>query len=194
MVIETILNDGTPIAIRRVRAEDEERLKEGIAKLSPRSRYLRFFSGMKAAPQGVIDKLVAVDGHDHIAWGAERTDVQERPALGIVHAFRDEDDPQNAEFSVAVLDEYHGQGLGRLLTAVLLLDASREGYREFTVSILSDNQGALSLARSLGAERTGASGIVTEFEIEIEAAIAALRQTADVPGLPAIFAAFEGAR
>lgn len=191
MVIETILNDGTPIGIRRVRAEDEERLKEGIAKLSPRSRYLRFFSGMKAAPQGVIDKLVAVDGHDHIAWGAERIDLPDTPALGIVHAFRDEDDPQIAEFSVAVLDEYHARGVGRLLTAVLLLDARREGYREFTVNILSDNQGALALARSLGAERIGASGAVSEFEIEIEAAIAALRQVDDVPGLPAIFEALD---
>lgn len=190
MDIETTLNDGTPIHIREVRAQDEDRLKDGIAKLSNRSRYLRFFSGMKEPPQSVIDKLVDVDGHDHLAWGAERADLDEPVALGIVHAFRDKDEPRVADFSVAVLDDYHGLGLGRILTAVLLLDARREGYCEFMVQILSDNAGAMSLARSLGAERHGPSGIVTEFEIEIEAAIAAMRATGDVPGLPAIFKAF----
>jgi GNAT superfamily N-acetyltransferase len=191
MAIDTILNDGTPIRIRRVRAEDEERLKQGIASLSPRSRYLRFFSGMKTAPQGVIDKLVSVDDHDHIAWGAERTDLPERPALGIVHAFRDEDDPQTAEYSIGVLDDYHGRGLGRLLTAVVLLDAQDEGYREFAVDILGENTAALYLARSLGAQRQGADGTVTEFEIDIAEALASLRKVDDVPGLPAIFAAFD---
>ena len=51
MIIETHLNDGRPVCIRELRREDEQRLKEGIARLSPQSRYLRFFSGMREAPQ-----------------------------------------------------------------------------------------------------------------------------------------------
>jgi len=190
LIINTALNDGTPICIRRVTADDEQRLKDGIANLSKRSRYLRFFSGIKTPPQGVIDKLIDVDGYEHLAWGALRTDVGDSPALGIVHAFRDEHDPVNAEYSVAVVDEYHGQGLARLLTAVLLLDCYREGLRELTVHILAENKPALALTRSLGGERQGQDGSVTEFDIEIAAAIDTLKAEQDLPGLAEIFARF----
>lgn len=186
MAIDTILNDGTPICIRPVTAADEDRLRSGIAKLSKRSRYLRFFSGMETPPQGVIDALLDIDGHDHIAWGALRSDLAEKPALGIVHAFRDGDDPHSAQYSVAVIDEYHGRGLARLLTAVLLLDCRSEGLEELHVHILSENASALSLTRSLGGRHLSFEGNVSEYRIHIEAAIRSLAQQDDLPGFGAI--------
>ena len=191
MIINTILNDGTPICIRQVREDDEQRLKDGIAALSKRSRYLRFFSGMRVPPQSVIDKLIDVDGRDHIAWGALLSKAEGHPAIGIVHAFREKDDPHSAEFSVGVIDEFHGRGVGRLLTAVLLLDCWHERYSELHLHILADNSGALALARLLGAHQQGSDGPVIELEIGVEDAIEALRQVEDVPGLPPIFRAFE---
>ncbi len=190
MTIHTHLNDGTPVCIRRVRREDEARLRNGIAQLSPQSRYLRFFSGMREAPPQVLRVLASPDGHDHIAWGALRSDLPDTPALGVVHAFRDADAPEMAEFSVAVIDAYHGRGLARLLTAVLLLDCAREGLSQFTVHILPENRPALALARSLGAEGAGYEGGVTILHIDIAAALDALRAEADVPGLAAVFAQF----
>ncbi|MEE4152970.1 MAG: GNAT family N-acetyltransferase [Erythrobacter sp.] len=190
MIIDTALNDGTPICIRPVNAADEERLKEGVARLSPRSRYLRFFSGMRALPQNVVDKLIDVDGHDHIAWGALRRDDPKTPALGIVHAFREEGEPDVAQYSVAVIDDYHGLGAARLLTAVLLLDCQRQGYRELLVHILAENAAGRAFARSLGAERQRADGNVIELDIGIAEAIEILRRDEDVPGLAAVFAAF----
>lgn len=190
MTIHTHLNDGTPVCIRRVRRADEARLKEGIARLSPQSRYLRFFSGMREAPPQVVRVLASPDGHDHLAWGALRSDLPDTPALGVVHAFRDKDDPDAAEFSVAVVDDYHGRGLARLLTAVLLMDCAREGFERFTVHVLPENRPALALARSLGAEGVGYDGGVSVMEIDIAAALAALRAEADVPGLAAVFDQF----
>lgn len=192
MIIDTQLNDGTPVCIREVRKDDEQRLKDGIAELSPQSRYLRFFSGMGEAPQGVVDALVTVDGHDHIAWGAIRTDLPELPALGVVHAFRDKDDPASAEYSVAVIDAYHGRGLASLLTAVLMLDCRREGLAHLLVHILPENAPALTLARSLGARYRDLEGGVMRFDIAIDEALAALRKETGVPGLAAVFAQFEG--
>jgi len=190
MIIETQLNDGIPVCIRPVGKDDEQRIKDGIAQLSPQSRYLRFFSGMREAPPQVIKALVTVDGHDHIAWGALRSDVPGSPALGVVHAFRDPEQPGIAEFSVAVVDDYHGRGLARLLSAVLLLDCQREGLAHLAVNILPENRPAISLARSLGAQHTALEAGVSAFDIDIAEALAALRQEADVPGLAAIFAAF----
>lgn len=193
MIIETQLNDGIPVCIRAVRKDDEQRLKDGIAKLSPQSRYLRFFSGMREAPPKVLEALITVDGHDHIAWGALRTDLPGTPALGVVHAFRDQDDPGTAEFSVAVLDEYHGRGLARLLSAVLLLDCAREGLAHLAVNILPENRPAIALVRSLGAQHTAIEAGVSEFDIDIAEALEALRAETDVPGLPAVFAQFAAA-
>jgi ribosomal protein S18 acetylase RimI-like enzyme len=190
MIVETRLNDGTPVCIRRVRKDDEDRLKAGIASLSNRSRYLRFFSGMKEPPQVVIDRLLEVDGHDHIAWGAIRNDIPEAPALGIVHAFRELDDPDSAEFSVAVIDGYHGRGLARLLTAVLLLDCRDEGLEELAVHILAENDAALALTRSMGGQLEGQERGVYSFAIEIEQALEALRAEPDTPGLKDVFAQF----
>lgn len=190
MIINTQLNDGTPVCIRRVRREDEVRLKDGIAQLSPQSRYLRFFSAMREAPPQVLRTLASPDGHDHIAWGALRSDLPDTPALGVVHAFRDKDDPEAAEYSVAVVDEYHGRGLARLLTAVLLLDCADEGLEQFIVHVLPENRPALALARSLGAEGVGYEAGVSMLEINIAEALAALRAEADVPGLAAVFEQF----
>ena len=192
MIIDTKLNDGTPVCIREVRKDDEQRLKDGIAELSPQSRYLRFFSGMREPPQGVVNALVTVDGHDHIAWGAIRTDLPELPALGVVHAFRDKDDPASAEYSVAVIDAYHGRGLASLLTAVLMLDCRREGLDHLLVHILPENTPALTLARSLGARYRDLEGGVMRFDIAIDEALAALRNESGVPGLADVFAQFEG--
>jgi L-amino acid N-acyltransferase YncA len=108
----------------------------------------------------------------------------------VVHAFRDQDDAQAAEFSVAVIDAYHGRGLARLLTAVLLLDCAREGFGRFTVHILPENRPALALARSLGAQGVGYAGGVAELAVDIAEALAALRVERDVPGLAAVFDQF----
>jgi RimJ/RimL family protein N-acetyltransferase len=190
MAIHTALNDGTPVCIRRVNRADEARLKRGIAQLSPQSRYLRFFSRMPEAPPHVLRLLASPDGHNHLAWGALRSDAADTPALGVVHAFRDQDDPDAAEFSVAVIDAYHGRGLARLLTAVLLLDCAREGFERFTVHILPENRPALALARSLGAQGLGYAGGVAELAINIPAALETMRAQSDVPGLAAVFAQF----
>lgn len=192
MTIHTHLNDGTPVCIRRVRREDEARLREGIARLSPQSRYLRFFSGMREAPPQVLRTLASADGHDHLAWGALRSDLPDMPALGVVHAFREKEDPDTAEYSVAVVDDYHGRGLARLLTAVLLLDSAREGLNHFTVHILPENRPAMSLARSLGAEGMRYESGVSVLDINISEALDALRAETEVPGLAAVFAQFGG--
>lgn len=190
-VIHTRLADGLPVCIRRVRPADEERLKAGIALLTPKSRYLRFFSGLREAPQFVVDRLVNVDDHDHIAWGALRTDVEGAPALGVVHAFRNVDDPTQAEFSVAVIDAYHGRGLARLLTAVLLIDCRNQGFERLLVHILAENFAARSFVRGLGGKRIERNGPVEMSEIDIPKAITRLRENQELDALVPIFAHFD---
>lgn len=187
MVIETQLEDGRAVCIRTIRPDDVELMRVGIGRMSDRSRYLRFFSGAKEPPPWVLERLLDADGDHHIAWGAIDSDDPEKPAVGAVHAFRDEDDDECAEFSVAVIDDYHGLGLGKLLTATIMLDARDEGVSEFVVNMLADNASALEFTRSLGGKFERQDTGVVEFHLDVEEAIARLRADCDPPGMAEVF-------
>ena len=50
IVIHSALSDGTRVCLRTITPDDEERIRDGIARLSAESRYLRFFSPAPALP------------------------------------------------------------------------------------------------------------------------------------------------
>ncbi|MFN9578986.1 MAG: GNAT family N-acetyltransferase [Novosphingobium sp.] len=190
-VIETRLEDGRAISIRSVRPDDEELLRDGVAQLSARSRYLRFFTPAPTMPDHVIEKLVDVDGHRHLAWGAVLADDPELQAIGVVHAVRSDEQSRRAEFAIAVLDDFHGQGLARMLSAVLLIHCRREGIATLDAQVLLENRPAIRLLRSLGAERCRSEDSVGEYALNIGAALETLRQADQPAGLKQIFAAFD---
>ncbi|NNC58431.1 MAG: GNAT family N-acetyltransferase [Erythrobacter sp.] len=188
--MHTALKDGVRVCIRTLHAGDEARLRAGIERMSPRSRYLRFFSGARTPPDWVIERLLDADGDKHLAWGALSLDEEDHPAMGAVHAFRDAEHPDCAEFSVAILDEWHGRGLGKLLTATILLDAKAEGIEEFHADTLSENASAIDFVHSLGGRASGHDGATRSYILDVEEAIRRLRAECDPPGIAAVFKAF----
>ena len=190
-IIHTRLADGMAVCIRTITPHDGERMRDGIARMSDRSRFLRFFSVQPMPPPKVIERLLAADGSGHIAWGAIASDLPGKPAIGAVHAIADPHAPERAEFSVGVVDEFHDQGVGRLLTATILLDAARSGYADFRAVTLAENTGAIGFVTSLGAELVGREDNVLEYHLPIAEAVNALRAECDPPGLADVFAAFE---
>ena len=190
-VIHTRLEDGEAVCIRFIRPDDEAQMRAGIAQMSARSRYLRFFSGARVPPDWVIDRLLDADGHEHLAWGAIASDAPGQPAVGAVHAFRDPDDAGSAEFSVAVLDDWHGRGLGKLLTATILLDAREEGIAAFHVDTLAENRTAIDFTLSLGGKALSQDGTTSGWTLDVAGALEVLRRECDPPGIAEVFAAFE---
>ena len=190
-VIHTRLEDGARVCIRSIRPTDELLMREGIAQLSSESRYLRFFSPQPMPSRAVIDRLIQADGHRHIAWGAIHSGNPDHPAIGAVHAVRDDSDDASAEFSVAVVDAFHGLGLARMLIAVLLINCRLEQIETLDVQILSENRAARSLVTWLGAERCKIEHSVAEYVLDTGVALAKLRDEADTEGLRDVFAALE---
>ena len=188
--IHTALNDGQDIILRRITPNDGELLREGIRKLSSESRYLRFFSPAPMVPDAVVDRLVDVDGDNHIAWGALCVGCEDGPPMGAVHAVRHQPASKNGEYSVAVIDDFHGQGVARMLSAALFLDCRNAGITYLDVQILSENRGAAALIRSMGAQRQKTEAGVSDFTMDIETAISALQADSDVPGLRRVFTQF----
>ena len=188
IVVHSRLADGTAVCLRTITPDDAPLLRAGIAALSAESRYLRFFSPAAELPDGVVERLVDVDGHDHIGWGAICTECAGEPAIGAVHAVRDRHDGPMAEYSVAVADAFQGQGLGRMLTAALLIDCRAEGLATLDLHVLSENGAAKHLVKSLGATWKRESAGVAEYWLDVAAALAALRADGDAQGVQDVFA------
>lgn len=188
-VIQTRAEDGKPICIRSVRQSDELRMREGIARMSEQSRYLRFFSVQQMPSDSVIERLVDADGHDHIAWGAIHTDGHDNPAVGAVHAIRSDDHPRIGEFSVAVLDDYHGIGLARMLTTVLLIHCEVEAICELDIQTLAENMPANRFILSIGGERQDSGSGVIGYRLAVRPAIRMIEAAPQMQSIRDIMAA-----
>ena len=193
VAVHSALNDGTAVCLRTITPDDAPLIRDGIARLSAESRYLRFFSPASALPDAVVEKLADVDGHDHIAWGAICSDCPGRPPIGAVHAVRHRHDGPVGEFSVAVLDEFQGRGLARMMTAALLVHCHAEGLGMLDVHILSENAAARRLVKSLGAAWAGEAAGVADYRLDVAAAIEALRADTGAPGVQDVLRALERA-
>ncbi len=148
------LRDGSQARVRPVVPEDKERLVEGLRRLSPQSRYLRFFTDKQHLTEAELRYLTEVDGEDHFALGISRIDEQgeESEGLGIGRFVRLHDEPRVAEPALAVLDEAQGQGLGRLLMLRLIAAAAERGIESFRCDFLAVNRSMGELLRDVSPE------------------------------------------
>lgn len=150
------LRDGTPVRLRMIGPADRARLAAGFAKLSPESRYRRFFTAMPRLSDRTLDRLVATDGWNHVAIGAEvvSDDPAEAEGLGVAHFVRLPEAPEVAEVAVAVIDARHRLGLGHLLLQALVKAARARGIRRFRATILGDNAPARALLEDVADQFT----------------------------------------
>jgi GNAT superfamily N-acetyltransferase len=149
----TELRDGTSVLLRQIRPQDRARLAEGLRRLSPASRYLRFHAAIDRLSDAQLDYLTDVDHHDHEAIVALDLDRPERPGIGVARYIREPFEPEVAEAAITVADEYHGQGAGTLLLGALAGRARAAGITVFRNYVLDGNLGMLEVFDHLGAER-----------------------------------------
>jgi GNAT superfamily N-acetyltransferase len=96
------------------------------------------------------------------------------PGIGAAHAIRSAENLQSAELAVAVLDAYHGRGLGRLLLTTVFIECERQGIFYGEVDILDGNRAALTLIALLGADKVAGVDGVAHFRIDIRHALDAI--------------------
>jgi len=188
--VDARLDNGMHVCLRRVRHSDRGQIEKGIGQLSDQSRYLRFFSGSKTMPPAVVERLASVDGTNHLAWGVVNMDADDHPAIAVAHVFREAATSDAGEFAIAVLDQYHGQGVARLLMTALFLDCYCEGLRHLRIETLRTNKKAHGLIRAIGAKPCALEGPVTQYDLVIADAISALQKMDSPTAIPDIMAAF----
>ncbi len=145
-----VLRDGSTVLVRRVRRSDAPLLADGFARLSARSRWMRFLTSKDELSAAELRYFTDIDHHDHEALGAlDHTDGR---GVGVARYVRDTTDPQAAEIAVTVIDDWQGRGLGTELLARLSDHARAAGICRFTALVAADNQAMTGLLRGLGAE------------------------------------------
>lgn len=144
------LADGTDVLFRRVRPGDKQGFKDAFEKLSPESRYRRFFSNVIRLSDAQLSYLTEIDFVDHFAWVCVTRDADEI-GIGVGRWVRDRGDPGVAEAAVTVVDAYQRLGIGGTLLHLAMRSAVEHGIHSFRVWVLGENQPVVELLKRLGA-------------------------------------------
>ena len=145
---EAPLRSGDPVLIRPIRPSDKRLLLDGFERLSPGSRYRRFFSPVQELGASHLRYLTEVDHHAHEALVA--LDPTTGDGLGVARFIRSPADPDVAELGIAVIDDWQGRGLGTELLHELAARATEEGVQRFSANVLEANTTMIDLLRELG--------------------------------------------
>lgn len=140
-----------PFLIRMIEPADKKRLADGFQRLSPQSRYRRFFGQKNTLTPEELQRLTEFDGNEHFALGAfELSPVgDEGDAIGVARFFRLPEDAETAELAIAVTDDRQGRGIGRLLLQRLLAVARERGIKRIRCHVLTENERMRRLAESV---------------------------------------------
>jgi GNAT superfamily N-acetyltransferase len=140
------VGDSRQVEIRPISPGDRPALAAAFERLSPESRYRRFFAPLERLSSRDLAYLTEVDHHDHEALVALEPDSGW--IVGVARYVRS-DDPAEAEVAVVVADPWQGLGVGSALLERLVERAREEGIRQFVAIVLSENSDALEMFRSL---------------------------------------------
>jgi RimJ/RimL family protein N-acetyltransferase len=162
------LRDGSTVLIRQVRRTDAPLLADGFARLSARSRRMRFLSTKTTLSASELRYFTDVDHHDHEALGA--LSPADGRGVGIARYIRDPGDPEAAEIAVTIADDWQGRGLGTELLVRLSDRARQAGIGRFTATVSADNVAMPRLLWKMGAELTGRSRGTVDYEVALEPA------------------------
>lgn len=165
------LKDGSRALIRPVVSTDRVMLAREFERLSPESRYRRFFSPMKTLSESLLDYLTSIDYVNHFAWAALSADpgpFGDPQGLGVARYVRLKD-PEAAEMAVTVVDDWQGKGLGRILLDALVLEALENGITRFEGDVLIENRPMQEMLRQTGARLWPESPGVLRFSIDLPA-------------------------
>jgi nucleotide-binding universal stress UspA family protein len=162
--MEVTLKDGSRVRIRPIEPGDRTALAEGFERLSPESRYRRFFSPVPKLRERDLDYLTRIDHHRHEALVA--VDPVTGNGVGVARFVRTE--PGVAEPAIVVADDWQGRGVASQLLRALARRAREEGIERFDAPVLASNRDAIAVFERLGETTHHHAGREVELRIVLE--------------------------
>jgi GNAT superfamily N-acetyltransferase len=163
------LSDGRVITIRPIKPEDREALHAEFLRLTPESRYRRFFAHLNDLTDGMLTYLTELDGTDHFALVAttDSPDLKSERGVGVARFVRLAEERDAAEAAVIVVDDMQHSGIGRLLSLALVAAALERNVRRFSGEVLASNEPMLEALRTAGAKLAPAGAGTVRFDLPV---------------------------
>jgi GNAT superfamily N-acetyltransferase len=143
--IEVRLKDGRSVTVRAVLPADRTALQEAIKRLSVEARYSRFMSPLLELSPSMLERAVNPEQGRELQLIA----VHQQVIVGGAR-YSGAAGSKDCEFSVAVVDDWHGAGLARRLLETRMHAACSRGFERMEGYVLASNASMLGLARRLG--------------------------------------------
>lgn len=141
------LRDGTEAAIRPIRADDKQRLRDAFRALEPASVHTRFFHAKKDLSDDELRRLTELDPAKEAALVATAGDRIIAVGRYIVSG-------EGAEVAFIVEEDFHGMGIaGRLLRELANIARAR-GVARFEAYVLPENTAMLGVFERCGLAMT----------------------------------------
>jgi len=136
------LGSGEELFLRPVKTTDIELVIDFYRKLSPRTKYLRFFTPKKEARVDRVKRFTTVDYKKSMVIVA----IYNSKIVGAARYDWD-DEEKGLELAETVRDDWQGKGLGTILFKYIVSVAKDNGFKTMTALILDENKKALSILK-----------------------------------------------
>jgi GNAT superfamily N-acetyltransferase len=142
------LKNGLEVEIRALRPSDEASMLAALDRSSGQSVRRRFFQIRRHFSKKESDYYLNVDFITHVALVATTKEGERDVIIGGARYIVVE--PGVAESAFTVIDQYQGQGVGKVLFTHLVSLARQAGMREMVADVLSENAPMLGLFKRSG--------------------------------------------
>lgn len=141
------LRSGLEVKVRSIRPNDKNRLVEAFKNLDPESIYTRFFYHKKMLTEEELKSATELDFENAVAL-VVTTGVGERETIigaGRYVVIDETGKLRSAEVAFTVEEDYHRQGIARILLQHLASIAREKGLSHFVAEVLPENRGMLTV-------------------------------------------------
>lgn len=150
--VQARLRNGTPVRIRPVRPDDRQRVIDAFRKLEPQTVYTRFFSPKRELSEADLGRIEASDFVRAVALVASIGDGANETLIGggAYTVLERPGEPDSAELSFTIEEDYQGQGLATLLLRQLTHIGREHGLERFEAEVLAENRPMLKVFERSG--------------------------------------------
>jgi RimJ/RimL family protein N-acetyltransferase len=148
---------GKQVCIRHIVPRDAALLVDLNRKLSPRTKWLRFFTPVGIPEERLWDEATRLSDLDplvHAALVGTIRTANGEEAVAVARLIRDEALADTAEVAIVVRDDFQREGIGRVIFDLLVQVALVQGIKRLVAITLPENQGMQKLARGVGLPTT----------------------------------------
>jgi RimJ/RimL family protein N-acetyltransferase len=141
------LKNGIKVRIRSIRPDDKKRLVEAFKNLDSESIYTRFFYHKKMLTEAELRSATELDFENAVALVVTTGEGEHETIIGAGrYVVIDEIDKlRSAEVAFAIEEDYHRQGMARILLQHLASIAREKGLSRFVAEVLPENSGMLTV-------------------------------------------------